>query len=65
MTAKTVVAPKIPSPTAPTTRQDFVLDPLSKDELEAIMTEKRPTQPRIHDDFFVNVAKPNWAAYYS
>ena len=29
------------------------------------MTEKRPTQPRIKDDFFVNVAKPNWAAYYS
>lgn len=65
MTDKSIVTPKIPSPTAPTTRQDFVLDPLSKDELEAIMTEKRPTQPRIKDDFFVNVAKPNWAAYYS
>lgn len=65
MTAKSIAAPKIPSPTAPTTRQGFVLDPLSKDELEAIMTEKRPTQPRIKDDFFENVAKPNWAAYYS
>lgn len=65
MTAKTIVTPKIPSPTAPTQNQEFALDPLSKDELEAIMTEKRPTQPRIQDDFFVNAAKPNWAAYYS
>lgn len=65
MTAKSIVSPKIPSPTAPTTRQEFVLDPLSRDELGAIMDEKRPTQPRIKDDFFVNVAKPNWAAYYS
>ena len=63
--AKEIATPKIPSPTAPTTRQDFVLDPLSKEELEAIMAEKRPTQPRIKDDFFVNVAKPNWAAYYN